>query len=85
MKKIFDQLTKRGKNYSSKIFEYKEERIEDSEEADKSAQFLGVQKNRLICLKQHFDRYVNTLLLDLMAVIWLELDQVLLNPLFDSR
>ena len=48
MKKIFDQLTERGKNYSSKKFEYEEECNEDSEEADKSAQFMGVHKNQII-------------------------------------
>ena len=30
MKKIFDQLNERGKNYSSKKFEYEDECIEDS-------------------------------------------------------
>ena len=39
-KKIFDQLNERGLNYSSNHFEYKDERIEDSEEADMSTQFL---------------------------------------------
>ena len=37
MKKIFDQLNERGKNYSSNKFEYKDECIEDSEEADMSS------------------------------------------------
>ena len=61
MKKIFDQLNERGKNYSINKFEYKDECIEDSEEADMSTQFLRIQKNQLIDLKQHLKRYVNTL------------------------
>ena len=61
MRKIFDQLNERGKNYSSNKFEYEDECIEDSEEADMSTQFLRIQKNQLIDLKQHLERYVNTL------------------------
>ena len=36
MKKIFDQLNERSKNYSSSKFEYEDELIEDSGEADMS-------------------------------------------------
>ena len=61
MKKIFDQLNERGKNYSSNKFEYEDECIEDSEEADMSTQFLRIQKNQLIDLKHHLERYVITL------------------------
>ena len=61
MKKIFDQLNERGKIYSSKKIEYEDECIEDSEEADKSTQFLRIQKNQLIDFKQHLLKYVNTL------------------------
>ena len=61
MKKIFDQLNERGKIYSSNYFEYEDECIEDSEEADMSTQFLRFQKNQLIDLKQYLGRYVNTL------------------------
>ena len=61
MNKIFDQLNERGKNYSSNKFEYEDECIEDSEEADMSTQFLRIQKNQLIDLKQHLERYVYTL------------------------
>ena len=35
-------------------------KIEDSEEAEMSTQFLRIQKNQLIALKQHLKRYVNT-------------------------
>ena len=38
MKKIFDQLNERGKNFSSNKFEYEDECIEDSEEADQICQ-----------------------------------------------
>ena len=55
MKKNFDQLNERGKNYSSYKFEYEYECIEDSEEADMSTQFLRIQKNQHIKLKQHLE------------------------------
>ena len=61
MKKIFDQLNECGKNFSSNKFEYEEECNEYSEEADMSTQILRIQKNQLIDLKQHLERYVNTL------------------------
>ena len=61
MKKIFDQITEHGKKYSRNKFEYKDECIEDSEDADMSTQFMQFQKNQLIDLKQHLERYVNTL------------------------
>ena len=48
MKKIFDQLNERGKNYSSNQFEYEDACIEDSEKADMSTQFLRLQKNQLL-------------------------------------
>ena len=60
-KKSFDELNERGKNYSSNQFEYEDECIEDSEEADKSTQFLRIQKNQLIDLKQHLEKFKNTL------------------------
>ena len=39
----------------------KDECIEDTEETDMSTQFLRMQKNHLIDLKQNLERYVNTL------------------------
>ena len=39
-KKNFDQLNERSKNFSSNQFEYKDECIEDSEEADMTTQFF---------------------------------------------
>ena len=44
MKKIFDQLNERVESFSSNKFEYEDECIEDSEEADMSTQFLRNQK-----------------------------------------
>ena len=61
MKKIFDQLKDCGKNYSSNQFEYEDECIEAPEKADMSTQFLRIQKNQLLDLKHHLERYVNTL------------------------
>ena len=61
MKKIFDQLNERGKNYSRSQFEYEDECIEGLEEAYMSTQLLRIQKNQLTDLKQHLVRYVNTL------------------------
>ena len=60
MKEIFDQLNERGKSFSSNKFEYEDESIEDSEEADMSTQLLRLQKNQLIDSKQHLERCVNT-------------------------
>ena len=59
MKKIFDRLNERDKNFSSKQFEYEDECIEDSDEADMSTQLLPFQKNQLIDLKQHLEKFVN--------------------------
>ena len=50
MKKIFDRLNERDQNISSIQFEYKDECIEDAEEADMSTQFRKTSslKNRKI-------------------------------------
>ena len=61
MRKIFDQPNELGKNYSSNKFEYKDECIEGSEETDMSTQFLRIQKSQSIDLKEHLERYANTL------------------------
>ena len=57
MKNIFDQLNDPGKNHSSNQIEQKDGYIEDSEEADMSKQFLRIQKNQPIYLKQHLESY----------------------------
>ena len=55
----FEKLNER-KNESTPIFEF--QNIEDEEEEiDMSSQFLQIQKNQLLELQQHFERYVNTL------------------------
>ena len=58
---MLDQLNKSSKNYLGNRFEYEDECIEDSEEADMSTKFLRIQKNQLMDLKKHLKRYVNTL------------------------
>ena len=60
LKKIFDDLNKRGKSYSRNKSEYEDECIEDSEDAYTSTQFLQIQKSQLIDLKQHLKRHENT-------------------------
>ena len=61
MKKIFDQLIERGKNYSIKKFKTEDDCIETSEEADMSTPFLRIQKNHFIELKKHLERKVKLL------------------------
>ena len=54
---IFEKLNGR-KDESTPMFEF--QYIEE-EEIDMSTQFLQIQKNHLLELQQHFERYVNTL------------------------
>ena len=61
MSKIFQELNARCRNLPTENFEYEDECIEDTEETDMSTQFLRMQKNQLIDLKQNLERYVNTL------------------------
>ena len=61
VKKFFDKLNARTLAERLEVFDYEDECAEDEEEDDTSTQFLRIQKNQLIDLKQHFDRYVNTL------------------------
>ena len=61
MSKIFQELNERCQNLPTENFEYEDESIEDTEETDMSTQFLRMQKNQLIDLKQNLERYVNTL------------------------
>ena len=61
MSKIFQELNERCRNLSTENFEYEDEYIEDTEETDMSTQFLRMQKNQLIDLKQNLERYVKTL------------------------
>ena len=61
VKKFFDKLNARTLTERLEVFDYEEEFTEDEEEDDTSTQFLKIQKNQLIDLKQYLDRYVNTL------------------------
>ena len=54
---IFEKLNGR-KDESTPMFEF--QYIEE-EEIDMSTQFFQIQKNQLLELQQHFERYVNTL------------------------
>ena len=55
---IFEKLNER-KNESIPMFEFQNIE-EEEEEIDMSTQFLQIQKNQLLELQQHFERYVNT-------------------------
>ena len=61
MSKIFQELNGRCRNHNTVNFEYDDECIGDTEETDISAQFLRMQKNQLIDLKQNLERNVNPL------------------------
>ena len=56
---IFEKLIER-KNESTPMFEFQNIE-EEEEEIDMLTQFLQIQKNQLLKLQQHFERYVNTL------------------------
>ena len=61
VKAIFKKLNEK-KGRTTPAFEFEDECIEEEEEeADMSTQFLQIQKNQLLDLKQHFERYNNTL------------------------
>ena len=61
MSKIFQEVNERCRNLPTENFEYEDKCIEDTEKTDMSTQFLRMQKNQLIDLKQNLERYVNTL------------------------
>ena len=54
---ICENLNKR-KDQNSSAFECEDERAKEDDEADTSTQFLQTQKNQLLDLQQHFERYV---------------------------
>ena len=60
VKTIFEKLNER-KGRTNPAFDFEDECIEEEEEADMSTQFLQMQKNQLLDLQQHFERYINTL------------------------
>ena len=57
---IREDLNKR-KDRNASTSECEDEGTEEDDEADMSTQFLQMQKNQLLDLQQHFERYVNTL------------------------
>ena len=61
MSKFFQELNERCRNHPTENFEYEDDCIEGTEKIDMSTQFLRMQKNQLIDLKQNLERYVNTL------------------------
>ena len=61
MSKTFQGLNERCRYHSTVSFEYEDDCIKDTEETDMSTQFLRMQKNQLIDLKQNLERFVNTL------------------------
>ena len=54
-------LNERCNFNKSEAREYKDECILDDKETDGSTHFLRIQKNHLIGLRQHLERYTNTL------------------------
>ena len=58
---IFSLINEWGSFNESEAREYEGECIEDEEETDASTHFLRIQKNQLIDLMQHLERYTNTL------------------------
>ena len=57
---IFEKMNER-KSHTTSAFEFEDECIEEEEEADMSTLFLQMQKNQLLDLQQHIERYINTL------------------------
>ena len=58
---IFSILMEQASFNKSEAREYENEYIENEEETDASTHFLKIQKNQLIDLMQHLERYTNTL------------------------
>ena len=59
--KIFSILNERASFNKIEAREYEDECIEDEGETDASTHFLRIQKNQLIDLMQHLERYTKTL------------------------
>ena len=57
---MLDQLNQRHKR-AKKLIEFVVDCIADSEEQDLSTQFRQMQKNQLLCLQEHFERYCSML------------------------
>ena len=54
---IFEKLNERKNDESTPMFEFQNIEEEEEEEIDMSTQFLQIQKNQLLELQQHFERY----------------------------
>ena len=59
-KAIFEKLIER-KVHKTPAFDFEDECFEEEEEAHMPTQFLQMQKNQLLDLQQHFERYIKTL------------------------
>ena len=58
VEKIIDKLSARTLSKRLEVFGSESECVEDGEKDDMSTQFLRLQKNQLIDLKQHLEHYV---------------------------
>ena len=58
---IFSILNERGSFNKSEAREYEDECTEDEEESEYSTHIVRIQKNQLIDLMQHLERYTNTI------------------------
>ena len=58
---ILEQLNQR-RNRTERVSNFVDDCIVEEEEKDLSTQFLQMQKNQLIDLQEHFERYCNVLL-----------------------
>ena len=58
---VLEQLKQRC-NRAERVSNFVDDCIEEEEEKDLSTQFLQMQKNQLIDLQEHFERYCNVLL-----------------------
>ena len=57
---ILEQLNQR-RNQSERLLNFVDDCVVEEEEKDSSTQFLQMQKNQLIDLQEHFERYCNVL------------------------
>ena len=56
--KLLEQLSQRN-NRAETVMDFVDDAIIDSEDQDLSTQLLQMQKNQLIDLQEHFERYCN--------------------------
>ena len=59
---VMEKLNQRRSRKTNTVLEYEDENVDElEEEQDLSTQFLQMQKNQLIELQEHFERYCNVL------------------------